>query len=520
MESKNFILAIVLSLSFLVLWNAFVVPKFAPPPRPATGAVLPTEATPPSSDSASAVPTKGSAEIQNDIPFQNVQNELLLASRGGGLKHWLISFKNEKVDLVNTPDTLPRPLSSFSDNAFQITSQGNQAVMTAALPNGLQLTKTLRLNDSDFLHDVTYRFRNPTGRAIDVKDWDWGWGPGLGTAENEHKENARLTRVLTPGKEKVHVMHENDQPAPGLWVAIDNRYFLVAFIPDPLAHPKPFVSGSKDQTALHLVENTSVPAHGETTVHYRLYVGPKGYTHLKTYGIGLEQSVDFGTFSAIGKMILNALYHLKNWTGNYGWSIVLLTMALQVLLIPLSLKSFRAQLSMKKLQPQIAALQAQYKNDPKRLNVEMMNIYKKTGTNPFGGCLPMLLQLPIFWALFTTLRNAYELRGAPWIGWVHDLSVPDTLPFSVMGFHLHLLPVIMGAGMFLQQRLSGAITDPTQKQMMVMMPIMFTVMFFNFPAGLVLYWLTNSIMTMSFQYIFQKTHNAPTNIIDTTIVKP
>jgi len=146
---------------------------------------------------------------------------------------------------------------------------------------------------------------------------------------------------------------------------------------------------------------------------------------------------------------------------------------------------------MKKLQPQIAALQKTYKSDPKRLNIEMMNLYKKTGTNPFGGCLPMLLQLPIFWALFTTLRNAYELRGAPWIGWVHDLSVADPL---------HILPIIMGGAMFLQQRMSGAVTDPTQKQMMLMMPIMFTVMFFNFPAGLVLYWLTNNIMTMIIQF--------------------
>ena len=178
-------------------------------------------------------------------------------------------------------------------------------------------------------------------------------------------------------------------------------------------------------------------------------------------------------------------------------------MMLQLLLMPLTMKSFKSMMAMKKVQPQLAALQKQYKNDPKRLNVEMMNLYKKSGTNPFGGCLPMILQLPIFWALFTTLRNAYELRGAPFIFWIHDLSAAD--PF-------HVLPLMMGGAMFLQQRMSGAVTDPTQKQMMLMMPIMFTVMFFNFPAGLVLYWLTNNLLTMAIQGSMLNYHKKPTTL--------
>ena len=175
-------------------------------------------------------------------------------------------------------------------------------------------------------------------------------------------------------------------------------------------------------------------------------------------------------------------------------------------------------MAMKKLQPKIAEMQARFKNDPKRLNVEMMNLYKSSGTNPFGGCLPMLLQMPIFFALFTTLRNAYELRGAHFVGWIRDLSAPDVL-LHMGTFQLHALPLIMGGAMFMQQRMAGAPSDPTQKQMMTMMPIMFTFMFYGFPSGLVLYWLTNNLMTMAVQWGFQRWNVDPHRVIETTIVK-
>src|SRR6185437_985754 len=196
-----------------------------------------------------------------------------------------------------------------------------------------------------------------------------------------------------------------------------------------------------------------------------LYAGPKGYTRLHMYGKKLEEAVDFGFFSTLGKWTLQAIEYRARLTGNYGWAIVILTFLIDVLRVPLTLKAYKAPFAMKALQPQIAALQKQYKSDPKRLNIEMMNLYKKTGTNPFGGCLPMFLQLPIFWAFFTTLRNAYELRGSPWIFWVRDLSAAD--PYRI-------LPIVMGVAMFFQQRMSGAVTDPTQRQMMLVMPVVFT----------------------------------------------
>jgi YidC/Oxa1 family membrane protein insertase len=167
-----------------------------------------------------------------------------------------------------------------------------------------------------------------------------------------------------------------------------------------------------------------------------------------------------------------------------------LTLCLQVLLSPLTYKSLKAAASMRKLQPQIAKLQERYKDDPTRMNTEMMGLYKKEGANPLGGCLPMLLQMPIFVSLYNALRNSWELHGVGWMFWIHDLSAKD--PYYV-------LPLVMGGLMFAQSKLNPPAGDPAQQQMMMFMPVIFTVMFLNFPSGLVLYWLTNSLVSTVLQ---------------------
>jgi len=158
---------------------------------------------------------------------------------------------------------------------------------------------------------------------------------------------------------------------------------------------------------------------------------------------------------------------------------------------------------MKLIQPKMKELQAKYKSEPKRLNTEIMHLYKSHKVNPLGGCLPMILQLPIFWSLFTTLRSTYELRRAPFILWITDLSSPDLL-FSIGSIPVRVLPLLMGASMFLQQKISGTGADPSQKTMMYLMPVMFTVIFMNFPSGLVLYWLVNNILVTTLQYYILK----------------
>lgn len=278
------------------------------------------------------------------------------------------------------------------------------------------------------------------------------------------------------------------------WAAVDNRYYLLAML--PAAGQFRTVSADKSKTNPGEIRLSSALelAPGESkSLNVRLYGGPKGYTRLKSLGLGLEHAVDFGYFGFLGKWALKALETLHRWTGNYGWAIILLTCVIQILVLPLSIKSYQSMAAMKRIQPKIQELQKRYKEEPMKLNQEMMALYKKEGTNPFGGCLPMVMQIPIFWAFFTMLRNAYELMGAPWMFWVKDLSQHD--PYYV-------LPIVMGGGMFLQQKLSPAAGDPMQQKMMMFLPIVFTFMFLKFPSGLVLYWLTNSILSMANQYWF------------------
>jgi YidC/Oxa1 family membrane protein insertase len=493
MENKNLLIAILLSVGFLFFWSVFVMPKYAPhspqtnPDTLKPAAQLPAGPKTLAAGHANPLPT----ETATELIWRDDRHEIVFSPNGGGIRHWQLKLKGQEIDLVEDPDSQPLPLATWPDSLFSIQQHQNQIILQGKSPEGLRVSKEITINPEGYLNDVVFRLENPSGKPVDVKDWSWGWGPGLGTAPTEKKENNRLIRALSMGKLKAHVLKPGEYSEFGSWAGIDNRYFLVAFLPVLAGEPHLTVTGAKEKTVVNVHQSFAVPAHGQTTLHYQLYAGPKGYTQLSKYGKGLEAAVDFGTFSPLGKLILRAIYWLQRMTGNYGWAIVILTILLQLLLFPLTIKSFKATMAMKTLQPQIATLQKQYKGDPKRLNIEMMNLYKKSGTNPFGGCLPMLLQLPIFWALFTTLRNAYELRGAPWLGWIHDLSAAD--PF-------HVLPIVMGAAMFFQQRMSGASADPTQKQMMMMMPIMFTIMFFNFPAGLVLYWLTNNLLTMAIQW--------------------
>ncbi len=520
MENKNFLAAMGLIVGFLLVWSFVVVPRFTPKPVPGAAPVqvLDTPGLPEKQEITSAHMRMGQPIVDKDMVLRDESNEIVLTPKGGAVKNWRLKPKNYEVDMVLNPEADVLPLATFPEARYNIAVKDRTAQMQATLDNGLRVTKVLSLSPTGHLHRLSIKFQNPTARTIEVSKWTLGWGPGLGTDPGEMKENPGIIRAIVLGKLKVKKLKAGQTDDMGRFAAVDNRYYLAAFLPLK-EHPVQLsVEGAKEHTQLSLVDSLKVGPGQSEEVIYDLYVGPKGYTQLKTYKRDLEESVDFGFFAALGKWVLNALYFLKSKTGNFGVAIILLTIGIQILMLPLSLKSFKATMAMKKMQPRIAELQARFKGDPKRLNIEMMNLYKNSKTNPFGGCLPMLLQMPIFLALFNALRNAQELRGAPFIGWIHDLSAPDVL-FQVGSFPLHALPLIMGGAMFVQQRMSGAVSDPTQRQMMTLMPVMFTVMFYGFPSGLVLYWLTNNLMTMASQWGFQRIHRDDPQVIETTIVK-
>lgn len=279
------------------------------------------------------------------------------------------------------------------------------------------------------------------------------------------------------------------------WVAVGSKYFLVGFLFSEKENITINVDKYKKYSKIVKIStNEEVKKFS-----YRILFTPKKISLLTSIGEKFNLTVEWGSFALLSKLFYNILTKLYKIFGNYGISIIGLTVLIQLITLPLNYNSFKSTLKMKKLQPQIQLLQKIYKDDPKRLNMEIMNLYKEKKVNPFGGCLPLLIQIPIFWALFTMLRNTYDLRGAKFILWIKDLSQPDRLVLPGLNIGIPVLVLLMGATMFIQQLFSGALSDPQQKTFAIMMPVIFTILFFNFPSGLVLYWFVNNLFSIAIQ---------------------
>jgi len=243
------------------------------------------------------------------------------------------------------------------------------------------------------------------------------------------------------------------------------------------------------------------------SVSGKMYFGPKKTDVLKSLNVDAQKIVDFGWFDIIAKPMIAGLNWANKVTRNYGIDIILLTILIKIIFYPLSVKSYKSMKEMQKLQPMIQKLKEKYKDDKQKLNAEMMDIYKKKGVNPMGGCLPMVIQIPVFFALYKALSGAIELRHAPFMLWMNDLSAPEDLfAFHVMGYELpiRILPLVMGITQVIQQKMTPTSVDPMQEKMMLFMPIFFTFLFWGFPAGLVLYWLVNNVISIAQQYYINK----------------
>jgi YidC/Oxa1 family membrane protein insertase len=440
------------------------------------------------------------------ISIESIQDNAVLTNKGAGVLSWFVKENNGQwVDLV-FPESGP-VMANFSDLTYKIVSKSDKKIVFEyASKEGWKIIKTYNLSEL-YMHNLNI-FVERNGKTP-FPQIDFKWGPGLGTDSKELKENISLTRALvcTAAKpNKLKNLKNNFEPASLCkWTAVDNRYFLAAFIPENSTDFDKILFSRLDKkhpcsVILKAAETEDI---NKKNYSVNFYLGPKGYKYLRTYDLGLEKTVDFGFFGFLGKIAFSVLTFFYKLTRNYGWAIIMLTTIIQILVLPLTLKSFKSSAVMKRVQPVIKDIQTKYKDNPQRLKAEMLNIYKSQKVNPLGGCLPMLLQIPIFWAFFTMLRNAYELRNEGWILWVKDLSAADQ--FMQFGsFNLNLLPLIMGIGMFFQQRMTTATSDPAQKKIMYVMPIIFTFMFWSFPSGLVLYWLTNSLISMVEQYFIIK----------------
>jgi YidC/Oxa1 family membrane protein insertase len=238
---------------------------------------------------------------------------------------------------------------------------------------------------------------------------------------------------------------------------------------------------------------------GDVVFSYQMYIGPKSISLLRTLNLDLERSVDFGYFAFIAKPMHDFMMWMNGYVHNFGWCIILLVITIKIIFFYPTHKAYESMASMRKIQPEMMRLKDLYGEDRQKMGQEMMKLYKKHKVNPMGGCFPILIQIPVFFALYKVLLMSIEMRQAPFIGWIHDLSVQD--PYFV-------LPVLMGLSMFIQQRLNPQPTDPMQAKVLQFLPPVFTIMFLFFPAGLVLYWLVNNILSIGQQWYVLRIKNA------------
>jgi YidC/Oxa1 family membrane protein insertase len=508
-NNSNLVLTIVVVLGFMFFWDTFVLKRYAPanPPPSASQASAAFPAGNSSAAPAGLVPPSP-ARPSTEAAIQTDNVKVTFQSLGARVTSWKIREKDHWVELVSPrPEAISSPLETAPGTDFTVQSQSPSEIdFSGVLPSGCVVNKKLALSQTSPFDELSIGVSNPTDQDQNV-DFDLSWGEGLDRQVVGEEVDKRLASAVAVEMRALGYAGRLHSWRPGFissrsidqmetgpfhWVGVDNYHFLAAIIPVAGDIPEVRVIADRQTHPIVMVPFHFVLKAGQTQeARYWLYVGPKQYDALVALDHGLAEAVDFGFFGPISKLLLKALQILKRMTGNFGWAIVVLTIILQVLMYPLTKKNLSHSVRMRELQPQLKKLQEQFKTDPKRLQIETMNVYRKNGLRFMGmeGCVPVLLQIPVTFALYKTLRITYELRGAHFF-WIKDLAVQDPI---------YVLPVLMGASMFVQQKLTAVAVDPAQANMMLMMPVVMTVMFIKFPAGLALYWCVNSVMTILVQ---------------------
>ncbi|MFC3902215.1 YidC/Oxa1 family membrane protein insertase [Acinetobacter marinus] len=373
--------------------------------------------------------------------------------------------------------------------------------------DGVEIFKIFKFTSGKYPIQVTHRIVNRSasnwqGQMFGQLKRDSAPDPGksaqgiftlgtyLGGAWGTPEEHYNKLKFANFNEEKLN------QQAKAGWVAVVQHYFVSAWVPDQsyTAHLE-----SRNSGDYHIIGFRSplvnVPAGKQYEISASLYSGPKIQSELKELATGLNQTVDYGWLWPIAKLLFWGLDFFHKIVGNWGWSIVLLTLLVKLILWPLSAKSYRSMAKMRVIAPEMQRMKEEFGEDRMRFSQEMMALYKREQVNPLSGCLPLLLQMPIFLALYWVLMESVELRHAPWMLWIQDLSAMD--PWFI-------LPLIMGATMYFQQMLNPQPTDPMQAKVFRLMPIMFTVFLLFFPAGLVLYWIVNNLITIAQQWFINR----------------
>jgi YidC/Oxa1 family membrane protein insertase len=580
MDQRNLILAIVLSLAILIGFQ-FLFPPAPPSTRSdapqqsaesTPGASAPTLSTEPGVSGGVAGPSAPLREdaigISPRISIETASVSGSIALRGARIDDLTLKGYHETIDPDSPLITLLSPEGSASPYFAQfgwaakpgstVTLPDSQTVWTpeggplganspVALSwdngEGLVFQQVISLDETYFF-SVTQRVVNESGEPVELAPF------GL------------ISRTGTPNILGFYILHEGPvgwigeslkevdysdlkdeyqgqqvvqgQETTGGWIGITDKYWLAALVPDQstavstrFVYSQP-AGRDRYQTDFLYTASPVAPGDSQETTS-RLFAGAKRVPLLEqyqeAYGIdNFELAVDFGWFYFLTKPIFWALHWLHDALGNFGLAILALTVAIKLVFFPLANKSYKSMAKMRKLQPKMMELRERYGDDKQRLNQEMMGLYKKEGANPLSGCLPILIQIPVFFALYKVMFVTIEMRHAPFYGWIRDLSAPD--PTTILnGFGLFpwdapdlgilnvinigIWPLLMGISMFLQQKLNPQPPDPVQAKIFLMMPVIFTFLLSTFPAGLVIYWTWNNVLSMAQQAYIMKRHGVP-----------
>jgi YidC/Oxa1 family membrane protein insertase len=543
MDNTRTVLIFALLLVLTLIWQAWEkdygrlrpatvdAPASAPASVPALPAESSSAATVPSANATSVpdTPSTAAAASAGQVEVETDALKVVLDLRGGELSRVQLKRYPESVDTPNVPLTLmdnstaltfvvqggilssvagPTHENTYASaqGRYELGADANELTVPLtwrSADGSLEVTKTYVFRRGAHVFDTRYEIRNNgatpwTGRV---------YAQLLRRADKPKKSMMPTytgTAISSPEKRYEKIPFTNlaktpiDRDITEGWAAIMQHYFVAAIVP-PAAEPFHYYSKALDgdRYIIGMYGPDATVAPGETReVTLVNYAGPKDQAVLEKLAPGLDLTVDYGALWFLAKPMFWLMQKLHGWTGNWGIAIILLTLTVKALLFRLAAASYRSMAHMKRVAPRMTALRERYANDRQRLNQAMMELYKTEKINPLGGCLPVLLQIPVFLALYWVLLESVELRQAPFFGWIRDLSTYDPL---------YVLPLLMGASMFVQQRMNPAPPDPIQAKVMQILPIVFTVFFLFFPAGLVLYWLVNNTLSIAQQwYITRK----------------
>ncbi len=544
---KRVLLAVILS--FIVLYG---YQALFPPPKPSIGkgptapaagpagqspaTAQPSPTPPPTAENPAQVsPTQAVAaaaplvsdNAERDITVENSSVAAVFTTRGAALKSWRLKkyqdSAGQPLELVphTVPPGTPRPFT------VSVPDDPSSAILADALfkPSADQLvvtsgTATLSFDYKDasgltarkaFVFSSDLPYVADFSAAVSLADKDlpvtvqWGPGIGSGVVASTRSYNPAPQPIfyrdgsvnrIRPNKVAENAVQDGSVPFAG----VDDHYFLVATLPGPqpvhLEYRTLDVPLPAGGTVAHFIDWSI--RYATTPVKARFFLGPKDFDVLASVDRDLVRSIDFGMFAWLVVPLLRALKWVNGYVGNYGWSIIILTVLINVAMFPLRHKSVVSMRRMQEIQPQVKAIQDRYANlkmtDPakQKMNTELMSLYRERGVNPASGCVPMLLTLPVLFAFYSMLSVAIELRGAPFAGWIHDLSVHDPL---------FITPILMGITQFVQTKMTPSTADPAQQKMMMFMPLVMMSFFLWAPSGLVLYWTTSNLWAIGQQVL-------------------